>query len=160
MFMTKQPTDSNMLDDILADQFCDDNDSDSDFDMLHDFDVDAILATVDKYDVNNWLLLWGNYTPLSSTHCYTLSTLSNTLMFIKRSSSAIHCISTDFFNGVVDVMFNNGSVYHYTNVSRRAIANLQLQPNMSLGFWVNNNLLNAERVLGVKRYDAIPTVWY
>ena len=42
-----------MLDDILADQFCDDNDSDSDFDMLHDFDVDAILATVDKYDVNN-----------------------------------------------------------------------------------------------------------
>ena len=53
MFMTKQPTDSNMLDDILADQFCDDNDSDSDFDMLHDFDVDAILATVDKYDVNN-----------------------------------------------------------------------------------------------------------
>ena len=79
-------------------------------------------------------------------------------MFIKRSSSAIHCISTDFFNGVVDVMFNNGSVYHYTNVSRRAIANLQLQPNMSLGFWVNNNLLNAERVLGVKRYEAIPSV--
>jgi len=62
-------------------------------------------------------------------------------MFIKRTSTAIHCISTDFLNGIVDVMFNNGSVYRYSNVSRRAIANLQLQRNMSLGFWVNNNLL-------------------
>ena len=57
--MNKQPTNSDMLDDILADQFCDDNDADFDFDMLHDFDVDAILAAVDKYDTNNWLLLWG-----------------------------------------------------------------------------------------------------
>ena len=57
--MNKQQTNSDMLDDILADQFCDDNDSDSDFDMLHDFDVDAILAEVEKYDINNWLLLWG-----------------------------------------------------------------------------------------------------
>ena len=32
----------------------DDNDSDSDFDMLHDFDVDTILAAVEKYDINNW----------------------------------------------------------------------------------------------------------
>jgi len=55
--MNKQQTNSDMLDDILADQFCDDNGSD--FDMLHDFDVDAILAEVEKYDINNWLLLWG-----------------------------------------------------------------------------------------------------
>lgn len=59
MIMNKQPTNSDMLDNILADQFCDDHDTDSDFDMLHDFDVDAILATVEKYDTNNWLLLWG-----------------------------------------------------------------------------------------------------
>ena len=26
---------------------------DDDDDMLHDFDIDAILAAVDKYDVNN-----------------------------------------------------------------------------------------------------------
>ena len=55
--MNKQQTNSDMLDDILADQFCDDNDTD--FDILHDFDVDAILAAVEKYDINNWLLLWG-----------------------------------------------------------------------------------------------------
>jgi len=78
-------------------------------------------------------------------------------MFIKRTSAAIHCISTDFLNGVVDVMFNNGSVYRYSNVSRRAIANLQLQRNMSLGFWVNNNLLGNKRVKSTQTYDQIPT---
>jgi hypothetical protein len=31
-------------------------------------------------------------------------------------------------------------------VSRRAILNLLAQPNMSLGFWVNQNLVNATRV--------------
>jgi hypothetical protein len=98
------------------------------------------------------------YTDAISLHSIILFTLSHSHMFIKRSSDAIFCISTDLINGVVDVMFNNGSVYHYTNVSRRAIANLQLQPNMSLGFWVNNNLLKAKRVLGVQRYAAIPTV--
>ena len=78
-------------------------------------------------------------------------------MFIKRTSTAIHCISTDFLNGIVDVMFNNGSVYRYSNVSRRAIANLQLQRNMSLGFWVNNNLLGNKRVKSVQTYAAIPS---
>ena len=79
-------------------------------------------------------------------------------MFIKRTSTAIHCISTDFLNGIVDVMFNNGSVYRYSNVSRRAIANLQLQRNMSLGFWVNNNLVGNKRVKYVQTYAAIPSI--
>ena len=78
-------------------------------------------------------------------------------MFIKRNSAAVGCITTNFLNGVVNVMFNNGSVYRYSNVSRRAIANLQLQPNMSLGFWVNNNLLANKRVKCTQTYDAIPT---
>jgi len=60
MIMTNKQPNSDMLDDILADQFCSDTDTDTDdFDMLHDFDVDAILNFVDKYDVNSWLLLWG-----------------------------------------------------------------------------------------------------
>ena len=78
-------------------------------------------------------------------------------MFIKRNSAAVGCISTNLFDGVVKVMFNNGSVYRYSNVSRRAIANLQLQRNMSLGFWVNNNLLSNKRVKCTQTYDAIPT---
>ena len=42
----------------------------------------------------------------------------------------------------------DGSYYTYTNVSRRAILNLNMNPNMSLGMWFNNNLDKAERVSG------------
>ena len=79
-------------------------------------------------------------------------------MFIKRSSDAIHCLTADVLRGTVSVMWTNGSVYDYTNVSRRAIANLMLNPNMSLGFWVNANCKN-KRVSYVQRYDAIPDAW-
>ena len=80
-------------------------------------------------------------------------------MFIQRTSDAIAAISTDILSGVVSVLFHNGSVYRYSNVSRRAIANLQLQPNMSLGFWVNANLINSNRVKSTQTYAAIPTCW-
>ena len=52
--------------------------------------------------------------------------------------------------GVVLVEFANGYSYEYTNVSRRAITNLLLNPNMSLGFWVNQNCIAPERT---KRLD-------
>jgi hypothetical protein len=48
-------------------------------------------------------------------------------------------------------------VYNYTNVSRRAIANLMLNPNMSLGFWINANLIDSKRVSYKQTYAAIPT---
>ena len=78
-------------------------------------------------------------------------------MFIKRSSDAIECISLSLINGTVSVMYRGGAVYRYTNVSRRAIANLMLNPNMSLGFWVIANCKN-DRAQCAKMYDAIPTV--
>lgn len=77
-------------------------------------------------------------------------------MFIKRTSDAIEGISLSLINGTVSVMYNNGSVYRYTNVSRRAIANLMLNPNMSLGFWVNANC-KTKRVSYKQLYTAIPT---
>ncbi len=43
------------------------------------------------------------------------------------------------------VSFKDGGVYEYANVSKRAIANVMFNPDVSLGFWVNNNLLNSER---------------
>ena len=66
-------------------------------------------------------------------------------MFIKRTSEAIEGISLSLINGTVSVMYRGGAVYRYTNVSRRAIANLMLNPNMSLGFWVNENCVNTKR---------------
>ena len=56
-----------------------------------------------------------------------------------RTSTAIQCIYVSLMRGTCVVVYNNGAAYNYMNVSRRAIANLLLNPNMSLGFWVNNN---------------------
>lgn len=67
-------------------------------------------------------------------------------MLITRSSDAIDYIVTDVFLGRVNVKFSNGRWYRYTNVSRRAILNLEFNPNMSLGFWVNANIINNPRV--------------
>ena len=62
-----------------------------------------------------------------------------------RSSDAIAHIQVSPILGVVLVEFTNGLSYEYTNVSRRAIINLMTQPNISLGFWVNANCVDAKR---------------
>lgn len=80
-------------------------------------------------------------------------------MFIsKQSSSFIDYICADLLRGTVSVYFKSSSIqrYAYKNVSRRAIANLMLNPNMSLGFWFNNNIENSTRVAYANwlRYDS------
>lgn len=62
-----------------------------------------------------------------------------------RTSSAVEFMTADPVTGVVNVVFNNGVSYKYTNVSRRAIVNLLINPNISLGFWVNANCLHTDR---------------
>ena len=74
-----------------------------------------------------------------TSQLFTLFTF--TMVVSNRTSSAVRSIDADILRGAVNVEFNNGSVYEFINVSRRAIANLLLQPNMSLGFWVNANCL-------------------
>ena len=39
------------------------------------------------------------------------------------------------------VYYKNGGVYRYKNVSRRALIKLIMQPNISLGRWINDTLL-------------------
>ena len=63
----------------------------------------------------------------------------------RRTSDAIDTLMVSPILGVVLVEFANGYTYEYTNVSRRAIANLMLNPNMSLGFWVNQNCIAPKR---------------
>jgi hypothetical protein len=69
-------------------------------------------------------------------------------MITFQSSSFIDYISTDFLKATCNVQMKDGSYYTYNNVSRRAILNLNMNPNMSLGKWFNNNLDKAERVTG------------
>jgi hypothetical protein len=64
-----------------------------------------------------------------------------------RQSNAIDNIAVSPILGVVLVEYSNGYAYEYTKVSRRAILNLMTQPNMSLGFWVNDNCKVHNRVL-------------
>lgn len=56
----------------------------------------------------------------------------------------------DPINAVVEVAFAKGSIYQYTNVSRRAILNLLVNPLISLGMWVNHNLT---------AYDSKTKMW-
>tara|TARA_X000001388_G_scaffold47694_1_gene34161 strand:+ start:149 stop:460 length:312 start_codon:yes stop_codon:yes gene_type:complete len=76
-----------------------------------------------------------------------------------RTSEAIEAIKVDPIKGVVVTRFrSNGYEYKYSNVSRLKIVNLLLQPNMSLGFWVYNNLSKvAVRELSYLRGNTVAT---
>ena len=59
---------------------------------------------------------------------------------LTRSSSCADAITVDPINGTAAVLYKNGSVYSYKNVSRRAIVNFMINECASLGFFVNNIL--------------------
>ena len=60
---------------------------------------------------------------------------------VSRSSSAAVAIKVDVLNGTCSVVYNNGTVYDYTNVSRRALFQLLNNETVSLGFFINTHLL-------------------
>ena len=62
-----------------------------------------------------------------------------------RTSTAIQSVEVDLLRQQARCIFKNGRGYEYGNVSKRAIANVMFNPDVSLGFWVNNNLINSER---------------
>ncbi len=69
-------------------------------------------------------------------------------MFItvpQRQSSAVKSLEVDAIAGEAIVTFTNGLSYLYENVSKRSIINVLFNPDVSLGFWVNNNCVNTER---------------
>ncbi len=62
-----------------------------------------------------------------------------------RTSSAISSLQVDGLKKQACVTFKNGKSYAYGNVSTRAILNVLFNPDVSLGFWVNNNLTQSDR---------------
>ena len=62
-----------------------------------------------------------------------------------RSSSAIKSLEVDALRGLAHVTFKNGTEYEYSQVSKLAIINVLFNEDVSLGFWVNNQLVNSER---------------
>ena len=76
-----------------------------------------------------------------------------------RTSEAIEAIKVDPIKGTVVTRFRvNGYEYKYSNVDRLSIINLLLNDNMSLGFWVYNNLSKvATRELSYLRGNTVAT---
>ena len=72
-----------------------------------------------------------------------------------RTSAAVKELQVDGLNGQAIVTYNSGDVYAYGNVSKRAIINVLFNPDISLGFWVNRNLLQSDRaeVLNGDEFD-------
>ena len=70
-----------------------------------------------------------------------------------RTSTAIEELQVDALNSQAYVTFKNGNSYAYGNVSKRAIINVLFNPDVSLGFWVNNNLVQSERAEVLNSYD-------
>ena len=78
-------------------------------------------------------------------HQVRINCLSISFMFFPvqfRSSDCVERMYVDPFNGLVQLAYRKGAVYEYSHVSRKAIINLLMNPNMSLGLWVNDNLLS------------------
>ena len=77
------------------------------------------------------------------------------LTVANRTSTAIDSLQVDGLNSQAIVTFKNGNTYVYGNVSKRAILNVMFNPDVSLGFWVNNNLVKSERatVLNGDEFD-------
>ena len=62
-----------------------------------------------------------------------------------RTSAAIEGLKVDLLARKAIVTFTSGYEYEYENESARAIANVLFNPDVSLGFWVNNNCIKADR---------------
>jgi hypothetical protein len=73
----------------------------------------------------------------------------------RRSSGCVKRMFVSLKDANALVTFKDGSMYYYENVSRKAMLNLMLNKNMSLGFWVNANLVNSDRAVC---FDRIPKI--
>ena len=56
-------------------------------------------------------------------------------------STCADSVHVDVITGTASVLFNDGNIYRYTNVSRRAIIKFIIDDAKSLGKFVNNVLL-------------------
>lgn len=57
------------------------------------------------------------------------------------ASTACDSVHVDAISGTASVMYKNGDIYRYTNVSRRGIIKFMMDDARSLGKFVNNVLL-------------------
>ena len=76
-----------------------------------------------------------------------------------QSSSFIDYIYTNLLRGTCNVHMKDGNIYTYSDVSRRAIANLRLNPNLSLGSWFNTNCVWFMSLTRAELIDNLVDEW-
>ena len=69
------------------------------------------------------------------------------------ASTAADSVHVDALNGTASVLYKDGSIYRYTNVSRRAIIKFMLDDARSLGKFINV-VLKQQRVAGEYRLST------
>ena len=69
------------------------------------------------------------------------------------NSTACDSVHVDAITGTASVLYKNGDIYSYNNVSRRAIMKFILDPARSLGKFINN-VLKADRVDALYHYTT------
>ena len=67
--------------------------------------------------------------------------LFNNIVVRHGHSDCAEYIIANIKDGTAYVRYQNGNGYLYTNVSRRALLNLVINDNISLGRWINDCLL-------------------
>lgn len=60
-----------------------------------------------------------------------------------RTSVAVEFVAVNVFTAKAVVRYTNGYEYLYSNVNRAKLLNLMFNPNMSLGFWIQDLSKNA-----------------
>ena len=75
-------------------------------------------------------------------------------MLTYQSSSFINYIRTNVLRGTCEVQLKDGKFYKYSNVSRRALLNLEFNKSVSLGFWFNRNCVNSSNVTSSLVFDV------
>lgn len=77
----------------------------------------------------------------TTVNLFLIQFMFNFKGIVKRSSACVDRIKVDVIDGSCTVVYKDGSVYDYDNVSRRALFSLLNNENVSLGFFVNTHLL-------------------
>ncbi len=78
---------------------------------------------------------------MDATCSLLIQFMFNLTGIVKRSSSCVDRIFANVKTGTCTVVYKDGSVYDYTNVSRRALFSLLNNESVSLGFFINTHLL-------------------
>ena len=95
----------------------------------------------DAWDRIPWLSLSSSRTQLFSINFNMFNKFTTNQVVRHGHSDCATYVVANVKDATAIVRFTNGNTYKYTNVSRTALIKLIMQPNISVGRWINDNLV-------------------